>query len=80
VDRFPWWPFHWSDAITFAGLLLTVNEALFHHGGERPGLQFMYLCMMGIGPAARIDERRQQHKREREEAERRGRSRRKTDR
>lgn len=60
---------HWADLITLTGLILTVNEAMFHSGPERPGFQFMFLAMMGVSPAVRIDERRNQQRHERRQAE-----------
>lgn len=63
--RFRWPRPHWADAITFTGLALTVNEALFHHGPERPGFQFMFLAMMGISPVIRADEKRLERREQR---------------
>ncbi len=60
--RLRWPQPHWADLITLTGLILTVNEALFHSGPERPGFQFMFLAMMGVSPAVRIDERRNARK------------------
>ncbi len=61
-----WQAPHWADLITLTGLILTVNEALLHSGPERPGFQFMFLAMMGVSPAVRIDERRNQRRAQRE--------------
>ncbi len=60
--RLSWPRPHWADLITLTGLILTVNEALLHSGPERPGFQFMFLAMMGVSPAVRIDERRNSRK------------------
>lgn len=66
------WPQpHWADAITLTGLALTVNEAVFRHGPERPGFQFMFLAMMGVSPMIRADERRVARRDERRDEQRR---------
>lgn len=58
------WPKpHWADIITATGLVLTINEAMFRTGPERPGFQFMFLAMMGLSPVVRLDEKRAARKR-----------------
>jgi hypothetical protein len=39
------------DLVLFmAGLALTINEAVFRRGPERPGLLVLFGAMMGLGP------------------------------
>ena len=42
-----------------AGVGLTVNEALWHHGPERPTLLLVFAAMMGLPVVLRADEKRQ---------------------
>lgn len=52
------------DLILFAvGLGLTVNEAIFHGGPERPSLLVLYAGMMGLPAVMRFDELRRNGRR-----------------
>ena len=44
----------WRDIILFfAGLGLTIYEAVARHGSERPGFLFLYGAMMGLSAVLR---------------------------
>ena len=54
-----WWTKITRDVVLFAfGLGLTINEAVFHNGPERPSLLVLYAGMMGLPAIIRYDEQR----------------------
>lgn len=54
-----WWNKVTRDLVLFSfGLGLTVNEALFHVGPERPSLLILFAGMMGVPAMLKYDELR----------------------
>lgn len=57
--RARWWTKITRDLVLLAsGIALTVNEALFRAGSERPSLYVLFAGMMGLGPVLRYAEAR----------------------
>lgn len=50
-------------------MLLTMNEALFHHGPARVELLTLYAGMMGVPFVLKADARRRERNREKEDEE-----------